>query len=223
MQKVQFILTLICLSSLGCHATGGRLRQAVMPTDVRIIRYHVEEYYKSLEKFIRRLYLKNPTYEKDLEIRRAKIEAIFHGGQLPYNIFNNQPSHKVLEAAFAPDPAYKDRVFLLGLGLVKSIQETYKTEEAVYLTSMEIPIEKLERLYNNISQVNWRLKVYHDEDGKLLFSTNEAGKNGYINMGYEVIMTEILTRIKDDIYLRGGAPSKLAFTLSTMFLPILLF
>jgi len=54
----------------------------------------------------------------------------------------------------------------------------------------------------------------------LLFITNEPGENGYINMGYEIIMTEIMTRIKDDIFLRGGTPPKLLFTMSTLFLTI---
>jgi len=85
-----------------------------------------------------------------------------------------------------------------------------------------VSLENLEKLYSNISQVNWCLKAYKDEDGRLLFCTNEAGDDGYINMGYEVIMTRILIRITDGIYLRGGSPPKFFFNMSTMFLAILL-
>lgn len=222
MRNVSIISILICLLLLGCNVSGKRLKQAITPTDVQIMRYHVKEYYKSLEEFTRRLYLKNPKYEKDLEMRERKIRGIFHGEELPYTKYNSQPSYKVLEAVFAANPTYEDRVFLLSFGLVKSIQETYNIEERVFVTSLEIPPEKLEKLYHNISNVNWRLKLYRDEQGDLLFLTNEAGGNGYINMGYETIMTEILVRIKDDIFLRGGTPPKLLFNMSTLFLPIIL-
>ena len=36
------------------------------------------------------------------------------------------------------------------------------------------------------------------------------------------IMTEVLTRIQDDIYLRGGLPEKYIFDVSTLFLSILI-
>ena len=157
-----------------------------------------------------------------LKTRLKKIRGIFHGEELPYTDYNNQPSYKILEAAFQANPTYEDRVFLLSLGLVRSIRETYSIEEGLFVASLRIPLEKLERLYHNVSHVNWRLKVYRDEGGDLLFLTNEAGEDGYINMGYQIIMTEILTRIKDDIFLRDGASPKLVFTMSTLFLPIIL-
>ena len=100
--------------------------------------------------------------------------------------------------------------------------EAYQvTESGFFVSGLQIPVDRLNRLYTNISQVNWRLKVYRDEDGSLLFLTNEAGEDGYINMGYEVIMTEVLTRIKDDIYLRGGSPPKFAFNMASFFMAIL--
>jgi hypothetical protein len=185
-----------------------QLKRALIPTDVQIIRYHITEIRKSLEEFTRRLYLKNPKYEKDIEARELKIRAIFHNEKLPNTGYNAQPSHRLLEAAFEPNPAYPDRVFLLSLGLAKGIDEAYQFDEGPIITSLEIPPEQLEKLYYNFSHANWRLKVYRDERGELLFSTNEAGEDGYINMGYEVIMTEILTRIKDDIFLRGGRRRK---------------
>ncbi len=222
MRNVPFISILICLSLFGCNVIGRHLEQAIVPTDVQIMRYHVKEYHKSLEEFTRRLYLKNPKYEKDLEMRKKKIRGIFHGEELPYTDYNNQPSYKVLQAAFGGNPTYEDRVFILSLGLVKSIRETYTIKKGLFVTILKISLVKLDKLYHNISHVNWRLKVYRDERGDLLFLTNEARGNGYINMGYEVIMTEILTRIKDDIFLRDGAPPKLVFTMSTLFLPIIL-
>ena len=121
MRNVSIIRILICLSLLGCNVSGKHLKQAIVPTDVQIMRYHVKEYYKSLEEFTRRLYLKNPKYEKDLEMREKKIRGIFHGGELPYTNCNNQSSHKILEAAFGTNPTYEDRVFLLSFGLVKNI------------------------------------------------------------------------------------------------------
>ena len=222
MRIVMLISVLSLLSIIGCQESGKYLRRAIVPTDVQIMEYHVREIHKSLEEYTRRLYLKNPKYEKDIEARKLKIRGIFHNEKLPDTGYNDQPSHRLLEAAFEPNPAYPDRVFLLSLGLVKGIDAAYKFNEGLIITSLEIPPENLEKLYYNFSHVNWRIKVYRDEQGNLLFLTNEAGEDDYINMGYEVIMTEILTRIKDDIFLRGGAPPKIFFTMSTVFLSILL-
>ncbi len=222
MRIIPIISILTTMSLFGCAAGVKHLKNAIVPTDVQIMRYHVREYYKSLEEFTRRLYLKNPKYEKDLDMRKKKIRGIFHEGELPETGFNNQFSHQVLEAAFGANTTYEDRVFLLSLGLVKSIRETYNIDESVFISSLEIPPERLERLHHNISHLNWRLKVYRDKQGNLLFLTNEARENGYINMGYEIIMTEILTRIKDDIFLRGGAMPKWLFNMSTLFLPLIL-
>ena len=222
MRAIPLISMVIFFALLGCQAGGKFVKRAVVPTDVQIIRYHVDEYYTSLEEFTRRLYLKNPKYEKDLDVRKVKIRSIFQGTGLPYTEVNDAPSHQLLEAAFAPDPPYEDRVFLLGLGLAKSIKETYNIENRVFISSMGISLEKLENLYHNISHVNWRLKVYRDEQNDLLLITNEVGEDGYINMGYEIIMTEIMTRIKDDIFLRGGTPPKLLFNMSTLFFSIVL-
>ena len=221
MRIVPLIIIVVSLLLAGCQGGKEQLKQAITPVDVQIINYHVREIGKSLEEFTRRLYLKNPKYEKDPEARDKKIQAIFYGGEMPDTGFNDKLSHEVLTAAFEPNPTYPDRVFLLGLGLKKSVREAYSIEEDLFVTSLQIAHGRLESLYVNIGHVNWRLKVYKDEDGKLLFLTNEAGENGYINMGYEVIMTEILTRIKDDIYLRGGSPPKFAFSMASLFMAIL--
>ena len=151
MHNIPLLSIVISLTFLGCHAGGQFVKRAVVPTDVQIMRYHVGEYYTSLEEFTRRLYLKNPKYEKDLEMRKKKIRGIFQGEELPYTDYNNKPSHKLLEAAFATIPTYEDRVFLLSLGLVKSIEETYSIKEKLVVTSMEVSLEKLTNLYHNIS------------------------------------------------------------------------
>ena len=81
----------------------------------------------------------------------------------------------------------------------------------------------MQALHLNVSQVNWRLKTYRDEGGGLLFLTNGAGEDGSLNMGYEVLMTQVLTRITDDIYLRGGLAGKYVFSMSsTIFVGIAL-
>ncbi|MBN2331899.1 MAG: hypothetical protein JXO49_06140 [Deltaproteobacteria bacterium] len=219
------MMTALLLFSGACSrqlaATRQRLGEAVVPTDVKMINHHMEQHYQELEEFTRRLYAKNPKYEPDLVLREEKIKAIFHGGEPPERYFYGQPSHEILRAAFDPVTDYGDRVYLLSLGLVKSVREAYGVEDGQLFSSLQLPLEKLETLYHNISQVNWRLKVYRDDLGELLFLTNEAAADGYLNMGYEVIMTRVLTRIADDIFLRGGSPPKFFFNMSTMFLAIL--
>ncbi|MDH3360123.1 MAG: hypothetical protein OEL55_04560, partial [Desulfobulbaceae bacterium] len=186
------------------------------------LKYHVEGYIHSFEDFITRLYAKNPKYEKDLEIRQRKMKHIFHGGASVEPKYDAFYSHELLAAAFA-DETQGDRIYLLGLGLVKSVKEAYQLEDgSILATGLQIDLDRLKALHLNVSQVNWRLKTYHDENGDLLFLTNAADENGALNMGYEVIMTEVLTRIKDDVYLRGGLVGKYIFSTSTLFAGIVI-
>ncbi len=192
------------------------------PSEVRIFKYHARECLKALELFSTRLYKKNPKYEPDLVWRQKRIRQIYHD-RANYEGTAKKNSHILLNEAFADDPVEKDRVYLIGLGLAKSIKEAYGLDEnKILISGLQIPLERLQRLHLNISQVNWRLKTYKGKDGKLLFRTNEGGKDGYINMGYEVLMTEVLTMIKDDIYLRGGLPKKYLFNMSTMFVSLVI-
>jgi hypothetical protein len=207
----------------GCAGQVAGFREAAVSTEVALIKYHVEGHIESLEEFTRRLYVKNPKYEPDPAVRERKIASIFRRGTAGESGYAGRPSHEVLAAAFARQADCPDRVYLLSLGLVKSIKEGYRLEDGSLLWSgMQVGLEPLERLHHNLSQVNWRLKTYRDEKGELLFRTNEAGEDGYLNMGYEVIVTRILTRIQDDIHLRGGLPRKYFFSASTLFLSILL-
>lgn len=220
-----FLIGLWLILAAAAAGCSPEVRRSMAPTDATIMRYHARENLKSLEIFMTRLYAKNPRYEPAPGERERKIARIFHGGTPIEPVYSARPSHEVLTAAFAPENLGEDRVYLLGLGLAKSVREAYDaTEEDLFLTGLQVPLENFERLHHNISQVNWRLKVYREVTGKgdLMFLTNEAGQDGYINMGYEVLMTEILTRIQDDIFLRGGLPGKYFFSLSTFFMSIVI-
>lgn len=223
---VGIILTAAVLIFAGCSTmrqARKSVSELVTPTDVMLIRYHVREYHESLLDFTRRLYAKNPKYEKNPASRQQKIRQIFQGGMPVEFDFAGKLSHEVLMAAFQQEVPYPDRVYLLSLGLWKSIAEAYNVkDDTLFVSSLQLPLARLQRLHHNISQVNWRLKTYRDDAGRLLFLTNECGEDGYQNMGYEVIMTRILTRIEDDIYLRGGLPGKYFFNMSTFFATIVI-
>ncbi len=194
------------------------------PSDVLIVQHHLREHYQCLEEFCRRLYLKNPKYEPEVKNRVDKLDAIFKKQKNLGTPYDNQASHEVLTIAFSTDPGYGDRVALLALGLRKSIDEGYGQHrpDETMLTSLQIPLERLKKLYSNICQVNWRLKVYRDPNQKLYFLTNGIAPKGHLNMGYEVLITKILTRIEDDIYMRGGNPPNVIFRMSTMFFTLFL-
>jgi len=218
-----FVLTGLAGCGFSGSKAGDDVRGFFTPTDVSIIRHHMQQYRASLRDFTARLYAKNPKYEKDPAQQRRKIDSIF--GPLPTveQVYAFKPSHEILTAAFQGDVAEPDRIYLLSLGLWKSIREAYNVRDGdFFLTGLQVSLERLQRLHHNVSQVNWRLKTYKDKNGKLLFITNEAGEDGYINMGYEVIMTRILTRIEDDIAMRGGLPEQYMFRMSTMFVGIII-
>lgn len=210
----------------GCTVQYNRdatVRDVITPTDATIIEYHVRSYYTDLKEFTTRLYARNPKYERDEQKRQEKIDAIFKPGLFPKYLVKEKTSTELLSAAFSPAGEKRDRVYLLGLGLARSINEAYGLDEMdLFWTGLQLPLERLQRLHFNLSQVNWRLKTYKDQAGNLLFLTNGMGENGYMNMGYEVLMTRILTRIEDDICMCGGLPNKYIFRMSTIFLTIAL-
>ncbi|MBU4262913.1 MAG: hypothetical protein KKC76_13740 [Proteobacteria bacterium] len=223
------LLAAVCLAGplmAGCtvqYNKDATVRDVVTPTDATIIEYHVRSYQADLKEFITRLYARNPKYEKDPKRRQMKIDAIFRRGFFAKHLRKGKSSAELLSAAFSPASAGEDRIYLLGQGLVKSIKEAYGLDEIdVFWSGLQVPLERLQRLHFNLSQVNWRLKTYKDQAGNLLFLTNGMGENGYINMGYEVLMTRILTRIEDDISMRGGLANKYMFRMSTIFLTIAL-
>jgi hypothetical protein len=212
------LLVLLAVLFLNVGCAGSSFKSA----EVRIYEYHSSENLVLIEEFTKRLYAKNPKYEEIPAERSRKLRSIFEHDS-PTGKFAEQASYELLTAAFGSETEEKDRVYLLGLGLAKSIREAYGLDKGTMIISgLQIDLERLERLHHNISQVNWRLKTYKDNNGELIFLTNAAGDDGYINMGYEVIMTEILTRIKDDIYLRGGLTGQYLFSMSTLFMSIVL-
>ena len=218
-----FALSWLAVCGFSGSKSSDGLRDFFIPMDVSIIRHHMQQYRGSLRDFTVRLYAKNPKYEKDPAQQQRKIDSIFGPLSTGEQVYAYKPSHEILTAAFQGEIAEPDRVYLLSLGLWKSIQEAYDIRDGdLFLSGLQVSLERLQRLHHNVSQVNWRLKTYKDKGGKLLFITNEAGKDGYINMGYEVIMTRILTRIEDDIIMRGGLPEQYLFRMSTMFVGILI-
>ncbi|MBN2809526.1 MAG: hypothetical protein JXR80_08555 [Deltaproteobacteria bacterium] len=222
-KKLFSLLTI--LFALGACGSRGGMQGLLTSSDVLIIQHHLRQHYRCLEEFCRRLYLKNPKYESDVKKRRDKLAGIFKNRTLPDCDYDKLASHEVLTAVFSEGPDYYDRVALLGLGLRKSIDEGYGQagpEEGSMVTSLQVSLELLKRLYSNISQVKWRLKVSRDDQQKLYFQTNALAPEGHLNMGYEVLLTKVLTRIEDDIYMRGGNPPNLIFNMSTMFLTLLL-
>ncbi len=213
----------IILASLnGCSDLGRKCADVCSP-DVKIINYHIKKHYENIRTLAQRLYAKNPRYEPDKTMQIEKIRAIF-GERSRFSIpatIRLPMSHELLTLAFGNNPPIRDRVLMLILGLKKGIDEAYDTGNGPFITGCQIDANRLERLYKNVSQVNWRLKTYKDAKGAPLFLTNQALESGYINMGFEVIMTQMLTRIQDDIYLRGGLEGNLTFRIGTLFLSIL--
>ncbi len=235
------LVLILCLATIllcsGCSSNKNQLTPALTTPDVLMIHHHIESNMLDIEYFCQRLYLKNPIYEANIQARTAKLNAIFHPPEVEANAEKNhdgiqQPtplpydtmlSHQLLEAAFSATPPTSDRIYLLALGMKKSIVEGYDGyDQRALLSGMLLSVKKLEKLHLNLQQLNWRLKTYRNANGQLLFLTNAATADGYINMGYEVIMTRILTRIGDDIYMRDGQTPNFIFSVSTLFLPLLL-
>ncbi|OQY19462.1 MAG: hypothetical protein B6I36_04045 [Desulfobacteraceae bacterium 4572_35.1] len=237
LQKISAVTLVLAnvLTLTGCSTKKGNLWPLLTSPDVLIIKHHIKQDQLDIEQFCHRLYLKNPIYEPDLAARERKLKKIFQPTPIT-DVKNNTrsiatisktyidfPSHKLLEAAFAEIPPDKDRVYLLALGMNKSITEAYSGyDKQALLSGIQLDAKKLEKLYLNLQQLSWRLKTYRTNHDQLIFLTNACNTSGYINMGYEVIMTRLLTRTADDIYLRNGQTPNFIFNMSTLFLPLIL-
>ncbi len=221
----------------GCSSfSKSPLGRTISPPDVKIMSYHYRANLTLLRDMMQRLYRKNPCYEPDQRSRMEKMDFLFNPGYSARQArwYQNLsaiedmgcpvltlPSHRLLDMAFSPEPCYHDRIFLLIMGLKKSLDEAYSVTDGVFVTGCQIPVEQLQRLYHNFQVAKWRLKSRRFPDGTPVFYANEAGRGGYINMGYEVIFTTILTRIADDIYLRSGLEGHFAIRLGASFMAIL--
>lgn len=214
-----FCCSLPLLTVTGC---GPGLHDSLLPSEVSIFRHHYQEYMNSLKEFTQRLYAKNPRYEMDPARRASKIGQIFSETPSCEDRYLATPSHELLALSFADD--YDgDRVFVLGYGLVKSVREVYgEVDKAGFMIGLQLSADRMQKLHHNISQANWRMKVSRDAHGEPLFRANEQGEDGYLNMGYEVLITSILTRIEDDMHLRGGLPQRYGVSASTFFFSLLL-
>ncbi len=217
------ILTPLCLFLQSCSFSCIRknVKDTFTPTDIKILKYHIDADLHDIEDLMQRLYLKNPKYEPDKGRRQQKMDAIFRQGRVSECDLFHLPSDQILTMTFEQTCPCSDRVFMLGLGLSKSIREAYSVDGFFFVTGSQIPAERLERLYYNLGRVNWLMKTARDTEGNLLFITNEAGENGYINMEYEKIFTRLLTRTADDIYMRDGLINNFIFRAGATFLSIL--
>ncbi|OQY17777.1 MAG: hypothetical protein B6I36_08475 [Desulfobacteraceae bacterium 4572_35.1] len=219
---------------LSCSGTQWA---ALTTPDVLIIKHHIQSNSSNMAEFCRRLYRKNPCYQPDRAIQATNLDAIFQrcyiaDPDLPlllprpsrHPAVDRLPSHRLLALAFAPNPPIADRIYLLALGIKKSLMEGYSgyNNDHFIFTGVQLSEKRLRRLYRNLSQVYWRIKTRRNQDGKLLFLSNARDNNGYINMGYEMLMTRVLTRISDDIYLRHGQTPNFIFGVGTTFVPLLL-
>ncbi|MCJ7603881.1 MAG: hypothetical protein MUO63_20595, partial [Desulfobulbaceae bacterium] len=142
------LLAAVCLAGplmSGCavqYNKDATVRDMITSTDATIIEYHVRSYYIDLKEFITRLYARNPKYERDQQKRRQKIDAIFQPRFFPKHFNKAKTSAELLSAAFNAGSEGEDRVYLLGLGLAKSINEAYGLDEIDFFwTGLQVPLE----------------------------------------------------------------------------------
>ncbi|MFA6499419.1 MAG: hypothetical protein WCV64_08830 [Desulfurivibrionaceae bacterium] len=152
----------------GCGFFGGSGGEFFTQTEVGIVRHHLQQYRDFLRNFTVRLYAKNPKYEKDQAQQRRKIDSIFGPLATGEQVSAYKPSHEILTAAFQGEVSESGRAYLLSLGLWKSIREAYNIRDGdLFLSGLQVSLERLQRFHHNISQVNWRLKTCKDKGGKL--------------------------------------------------------
>ena len=100
----------------------------------------------------------------------TQIENLENTFELNYN---NMPitSYKgYLQIAFSKDDI-KNRNDYLIVGLYKLLYDSYDIENSYKLTAFSYDKEKLQRLYNNLQILSWKIKVDKDLSGNYLFLT----------------------------------------------------
>jgi hypothetical protein len=115
---------------------------------------------------------RNPSaYDKELASKiYSEIDNLENTVNLKFknNDMNSYKSY--LQIAFSKDDI-KNRNDYLILGLYKHIYDAYDIESSYKLTAFSYDKEKLQRLYNNLQILSWKIKTERDLSGNYMFLT----------------------------------------------------
>lgn len=168
------ILGMITVSFFsGCLSIKKENLQEVFQSNNAI---EIKKDYKKATKLVitlkDKLDKRNPSaYDKELASKiYSEIDNLEDSINLNFknNVVNSYKSY--LQIAFSKDDI-KNRNDYLILGLYKHIYDAYDIESSYKLTAFSYDKEKLQRLYNNLQILSWKLKTERDLSGNYMFLT----------------------------------------------------
>ncbi len=136
----------------------------------------IKKDYKVISKFIlqfkEKLDKRNPSaFDKEFSNEiYTKIDNLENSISLQYNQKDITSYKGYLQIAFSKDDI-KNRNDYLILGLYKMLYDSYDIENSYKLTAFSYDKEKLQRLYNNLQIISWKIKVDRDLHDNYLFLT----------------------------------------------------
>ena len=169
--KYFFILLFIFLFH-GCGFTKQSIKSLAQSNSATEITNYKNETIRALLEYKRKLDLRNPnSYNKSLS------KNIVHQIKTNQDYINISQYGKELKTyneylyyAFLPQDVGNRNDFLI-LGLYKLIYKAYGLEDDYKFTAFEHNKNELQKLYQYLQVVRWKIRTQKDDNGKYLFNT----------------------------------------------------
>lgn len=251
LKKVQIIF-LICLSILfqACTMPTGNIESIAQTNSATQIEEYKKEILKSLIEYKKRLDLRNPNaYNKQID---ASLEQQIIKNQDYINLLKDGKKlntyDEYLYYAFSKQNVKNRNDFLI-IGLYKLIFKAYSMDKEYQFTAMEYNKYELQKLYEYLQVVRWKIRVDKNDKGEYLFNTwqnnwqielakkyngdyniinnleyiksNKESIYGYSNFSFEIILSKMITDVEHTLRKINVEPYEMSISALTGFVFIL--
>ena len=251
LKKVQIIF-LICLSILfqACTMPTGNIESIAQTNSATQIEEYKKEILKSLIEYKKRLDLRNPNaYNKQID---ASLEQQIIKNQDYINLLKDGKKlntyDEYLYYAFSKQNVKNRNDFLI-IGLYKLIFKAYSMDKEHQFTAMEYNKYELQKLYEYLQVVRWKIRVDKNDKGEYLFNTwqnnwqielakkyngdyniinnleyiksNKESIYGYSNFSFEIILSKMITDVEHTLRKINVEPYEMSISALTGFVFIL--
>lgn len=157
----------------GCYsATQDRVEKLLQTDAANIIKNDYKSVVKQLVIFKEKLDKRNPkAYSKtNAPIIYTQLDNLQNTFNLKYANNDLVKYKEYLQIAFSKSEVEHRNDYLV-LGLYKLIYDAYDIEEGHQITALSYDEEKLQRLYQNLQILKWKIKTDRDLNNDYLFLT----------------------------------------------------
>lgn len=171
--KQVFFLGLVVSLFTGCFSsTQDTVEKFLQTNSANIVKNDYKHVIKELIVFKEKLDKRNPqAYSKEHEQTiYAQMGNLKNDFNLKYGYINLVKYKEYLQIAFSKTDVENRNDYLI-LGLYKLIYDAYDIQDGHQITALTYDEEKLQRLYQNLQILKWKIKTARDLSNNYLFLT----------------------------------------------------